>query len=75
MNENPFDVRRMSDPQGLIDDLVGQTSRQCKAIGDLMKEIDRLKILLTEAGIDPGKAPEPKKTRKKKEKVETPVEE
>jgi hypothetical protein len=32
-----FEERRQSDPQGLIDDLVKQTTRQGKAIHDLTK--------------------------------------
>jgi len=40
---DPFDVRRHKDPQGLIDDLVQQTTRQARAIYDLGQEIARLK--------------------------------
>ena len=60
-----FEERRANDPQGLIDDMLAQVGRQAKTIGDLMKESERLEVLLVEAGIDPKKAPEPKKRRKK----------
>lgn len=41
--ENPFDSRRINDPQGLIDDLVSQTTRQAQAIRALNLEIKSLK--------------------------------
>lgn len=34
---SPFDIRRQSDPQGLIDDLVGQTTRQAAEIHRLLE--------------------------------------
>ncbi len=41
--ENPFDSRRINDPQGLIDDLVSQTTRQAQAIRALNLEVKSLK--------------------------------
>lgn len=37
--ENPFDLRRQTDPQGVIDDLLKQQKKQAKIIGDLMKNV------------------------------------
>ena len=62
-----FTERRTANPQGVIDDLIKQTSLQAKAIHDLNKDIARLTEMLTVAGIDSTKPPEPKpKGRKKK---------
>jgi polyhydroxyalkanoate synthesis regulator phasin len=43
MKKDPFEERRQSDPQGLINDLVAQTVRQAKAIHELTKEVEQLK--------------------------------
>ena len=43
MSHDTFEKRREADPQGVIDDLIAQTSRQAKAINDLSKELDLLK--------------------------------
>ena len=60
-----FEERRNSNPQGVIDDLVAQTTRQATEIAAIRIEITRLSSLLELAGIDPT-APTPKKTRRKK---------
>lgn len=49
MNRISFEERRLSDPQGLIDDLVGQTTRQAVAISEKNTEIDRLRAVQAEA--------------------------
>ena len=41
--ENPFDIRRINDPQGVIDDLIAQTTRQAQSIRSLNLEIEELK--------------------------------
>lgn len=38
-----FENRRVSDPQGVIDDLLAQTARQAKCIHDLNTQIEKLK--------------------------------
>jgi hypothetical protein len=65
MNE-VWENRCANDPQGVIKDLVAQTTRQAKAINELTLEKERLTGLLVAAGIDITKQPEPKKTKKKK---------
>ena len=62
--ENPFNIRRISDPQGVIDDLVGQTTRQAVGIRTLEKEIERLKTLLADNNMDCNAEPLPKKGKK-----------
>ncbi|RDJ35421.1 MAG: hypothetical protein DWQ19_11435 [Crenarchaeota archaeon] len=42
MNKHVFEERCQNNPQGVIDDLVKQTTRQAKAIHDQNKEIERL---------------------------------
>lgn len=64
MNPNPFDTRRQVDPQGLIDDLVAQTTRQAQAINALNKEIENFKALLDQNNI-PIPAEPVKKGKKK----------
>ena len=39
---NPFDERRENDPQGLIDDLLAQTTRQAREIHRLNKLVESL---------------------------------
>jgi len=41
-----WDERRISDPQGAIDDLIKQTSKQAKAIHDLNLEVKRLQEII-----------------------------
>jgi len=43
MNKDVFAERIQANPQGVIEDLVAQTTRQGKAIHDLNKEIDKIK--------------------------------
>jgi hypothetical protein len=43
MEKNPFDTRRQEDPQGVIDDLLKQTSKQAKRIHDLSEEVKGLR--------------------------------
>lgn len=40
--DNPFDVRRIRDPQGAIDDLLKQSIRQAKTIHEKNQEIAKL---------------------------------
>lgn len=47
---NAFDQRRQSDPQGLIDDLLAQTSRQGATIHRLTKTVAELERNLAGAG-------------------------
>lgn len=42
MKKDPFEDRRQSDPQGLINDLVAQTVRQAKKINELTKQVEAL---------------------------------
>lgn len=44
-----FEVRRHADPQGVIEDLVAQTTRQAKAIHDLHAALHDLNAALAEA--------------------------
>lgn len=44
MPDNPFDIRRQEDPQGVIDDLLKQSRRQAKSIyerGLQIQELDK----------------------------------
>lgn len=68
---NFFDQRRISNPQGVIDDLLKLITNQGLEIRSRGLEIERLGVLLKEANIDPSKPPEPKKRggRKKKEAI------
>lgn len=70
-NANFFDQRRISNPQGVIDDLVKLITAQGLEIRSRGVEIERLGVLLKEANIDPSKPPEPKKRggRKKKDAI------
>src|SRR5438046_9621675 len=43
VSENAFEKRRRSDPQGVIDDLLKQITRQAREIHDRGLEIERLK--------------------------------
>jgi len=65
-----FSERCTNDPAGVIKDLLAQTTRQAKAISDLNKDIARLAEMLTAAGIDSTKPPEPKVKGRKKKVVE-----
>lgn len=67
--ENPFDLRRQNNPQGVIDDLLKQITRQCVGLRDAGVEVDRLKALLTEANIDFNKPLESKQRGRKKKIV------
>ena len=69
--EDVFEQRCQSDPQGVIRDLVKQTSIQAGRIHDLNKEVDYLKLVLKEAGIAYDLIP--KDTGKKKKKQNGPV--
>lgn len=71
MDSNPFDDRRAANPQGVIDDLLKLITNQAVEIRTRGAEIERLGVLLKEAGIDPSKPPEPKKRggRKKKDTI------
>lgn len=51
-----FEDRRQNDPQGLIDDLVKQTTKQAKSIHDLTKEVESLKKELEKLKKDQGVA-------------------
>jgi hypothetical protein len=42
MSNDAFGQRRLHDPQGVIDDLIQQTTRQGRAIYDLNQEIVKL---------------------------------
>ena len=55
---NPFDERRQKDPQGLIDDLVAQTTRQAREIHRLNQLVESLQ----------KKEAEPEKPAKKRVK-------
>ncbi len=44
MTNDTFELRRKNDPQGVIDDLIGQTSRQAKAINEHKKQIETLSV-------------------------------
>ncbi len=44
--ENPFDLRRIGDPQGVIDDLIGQISRQAASIYEQSLLIEKCKALI-----------------------------
>ena len=61
-----FDTRRQADPQGVINDLIGQTTRQAAAINLLAKENERLKEIFEKSGLE-FPVEKPKRTRKKKE--------
>jgi len=43
MEENPFDTRRKEDPQGVIDDLLKQSTRQAGSIHRLREEVKELR--------------------------------
>jgi len=70
MTNTTFEERCQANPQGVIVDLVTQTTRQAKGIAELNIEIVRLKVLLTEAGIDSTAPPKPKKSAGRKKKVD-----
>ena len=42
MNNISFEERCQTDPQGLIKDLVAQTTRQAKAIHDINEKLEKL---------------------------------
>lgn len=66
---NPFDERRLSDPQGVIDDLLKQTSRQAGAIHKLTTENEKLKEeveALKKMAVKQEQSEAPKQSRKKK---------
>ena len=42
-DKDSFQLRRETDPQSLIDDLLGQTSRQAKSIHNLNAELEGLR--------------------------------
>jgi hypothetical protein len=44
MTNDTFEQRRQNDPQSVIDDLIGQTSRQAKAINEHKKQIEQLNV-------------------------------
>lgn len=50
--EDIFKNRCENDPQGVIADLVNQTSKQARAIRDLTSENEQLKELLSSNGIE-----------------------
>jgi hypothetical protein len=43
MDKNPFDTRRQEDPQGVIDDLLKQSSKQAGKIHSLSEEVKELR--------------------------------
>lgn len=47
-----FEDRCAADPQGVIKDLISQTTKQAKAIHIYNREIERLQEMLKIAGID-----------------------
>jgi chromosome segregation ATPase len=53
--ENPFEVSRGVNPQGVIDCLLGQTTRQAKAIHEANEQIGALKNQLQHAEMDKRK--------------------
>lgn len=60
-----FETRRRNDPQGLIDDLVGQTNRQSKALHDMREFVEMLKANALALGIPLPEEPVPKGRKKK----------
>lgn len=62
--ESVFDRRRMEDPQSVIDDLLGQTTRQATAIHELAKRVAELENILTIEGVDPNVPAKTRKTRR-----------
>lgn len=42
MAKDIFGERRQTDPQGVIDDLIGQTTKQAKAIQELNQQLKKL---------------------------------
>ena len=72
MSDNPFDIRRKLDPQGVIDDLLKQISRQAKGIFDLNNQLTHLQAFLTEVGVD-YTAPLPEKKKRGRTKKAEPL--
>jgi hypothetical protein len=70
MTNIAFEERCQSNPQGVIVDLVAQTTRQAKSISELTIEITRLQVLLTGAGIDATAPPKSKKIAGRKKKID-----